>query len=510
MKKMLLFLTILMLLFFIGCDDTVKVEDEIDESIANEFARSGFTLLNEMLLDLEEPDDPQSGDDIFPEADYNLIKNFFEQALDESPDNALANFGMAVLEIASVNYDPELWDLINDFDDEFGERRLFNNQFSFLVKTPLIYLEYLNSPLSEDELSLARIQNFIEDNVFPKIENAIEHLNTAIALPDSVTIIIDTDEELLELDRAEIYAFRVGTYAISAAMRMLILYDFDMFDENGTYDWIDDLGEESEDCEYEYDPDTQELFIEYHEHAQDELILTQVVNYNHTQRPEFLAFRSGQDPSYIQDDLNNILADLQNIVDYVTAETDDQSDDIIQYDHIIEMNNDIGEIDEDDPNFVQNWQTVDDVIDWVSSLIAGPITFNEDFDDDGIDEELTLDLSRLFDPGLDDMRDYLPYHQWLPEEEWLIDELDWEDDWYNGGYSYSFGCGDDWIQIDNVQHIYEEYYNEYINPIEFLDGPGGNVIDLEDELPYLPDYTLNGVFPDMTRDQWLDLFGIDE
>ncbi|MCK5343621.1 MAG: hypothetical protein KAR20_09460, partial [Candidatus Heimdallarchaeota archaeon] len=324
MKKMLLFPTILMLLFFIGCDDTVNVE--IDESAANEFARAGFTLLNEMLLDLEEPDDPQSGEDIFPEADYNLIKNFFEHALDESPDNALANFGMAVLEIASVNYDPELWDLINDFDEDFGERKLFGNQFSFLAQTPLIYLKYLNSSLKGEEVTLDRIQNFIHNSVFPKLENAIEHLNTAVSLPDSITIIIDTDEELLELDRGEIYAFRVGTYAISAAMRMFVLYDFEMTDESGTYDWIDEMYEDEEYCDYQYDPETHELYIQYYECSTGDSLLIHVLNYNLTQRPGFMTFRSGQDPADIQDDLNSILADLQNIVDYVSAETDDQSD----------------------------------------------------------------------------------------------------------------------------------------------------------------------------------------
>ena len=504
MKKIFLFPMILLLLFFIGCDEVLDVV--IDDSAANEFAQAGFNLLNQKLLDLQEPINPQSGDDVFPEADYNQIKNLFELALAENPDNALANFGMAVLEVASVNYDEELWDLINDFDEGFGERKLFNNQFSFLAKTPLIYLKYLNSPLRGDEITLARIQNFIEDNVLPKIENALEHLATAVSLPDSITIIIDTGEELLELDRGEIYAFRVGTLAISAAMRMLILYDFEMADENGTYDWMNEINFDNEVCEYEYDPVTHDLYIEYHNRADGDSLLAHIVHYNLTQRPEFLAFRSGQDPADIQDDLNNILADLQNIVDYVSAETDDQSDDIIQYNYIVELNDDIGEIDEDDPNFVQNWQTIDDVIDWVSSLIAGPITFTEDFDDDGIDEELTIDLSRLFDPGLDDMKDYLPYHQWLPEADWIIEELDWECAWDNGGFSYSFWCNDEWIEIPNVEYVYEQYYEEYVEPLEFLDGPGGNVINPGEEFPYLPDYTLNGVFPGMDRQQWIDLF----
>ena len=505
MKKLLLLPAILLVLFFIGCDETTDVE--LDDAAANVFAQEGFSLLNNMLLDLEEPENPQSGEEVFSEADYNQIKDLFEQALDESPDNALANFGMAVLEVASVNYDDELWDLINDFDEDFGERKLFGNQFSFLAQTPLIYLKYLQSPLKGDEITLARIQDFIEDSIFPKLENAIEHLNTAVSLPDSVVIIIDTGEELLELDRGEIYAFRVGTYAISAAMRMLTLYDFEMTDESGTYDWMDEMGNSDEFCDYQYDPVTHELYIQHYEYEYSDSLLAHILNYNLVQRPEFMAVRTGQDPADIQNDLNNILTDLQNIVDYVSAETDDQSDDIIQYDYLIEMNDEIGEIDEDDPNFVQDWQTVDDVIDWVSLLITGPVTFIEDINDDGVDEELTIDLSRLFEPGIDDMKDYLPYHQWLQEDEWMIEELDWEEAWPFGGGTYYLYCGDELVAVINdVDYVYIEYYEEYVEPVEFLDGPGGNVIDEDEEFLYLPDYTLNGVFPGMDRNQWIELF----
>ncbi len=503
-KKLLLLPTILLLLFFIGCDETTDVE--LDDVAANVFAQEGFALLNDMLLDLEEPENPQSGEEVFPEADYNQIKDLFDKALEESPDNALANFGMAVLEVASVNYDQELWDLINYFDEDFGGTKLFGNQFSFLAQTPLIYLKYLQSPLKGDEITLARIQDFIEDSVFPKLENAIEHLNTAVSLPDSVIIMINTGEELLELDRGEIYAFRVGTYAISAAMRMLILYDFEMTDESGTYDWMDEMGNGDVYCEYQYDPETHNLYAQYYEFEKSDSLLMHVLNYNLTQRPGFMAYRSGQGPADIQNDLNQILLDLQNIVDYVTTETDDQSDDIIQYDFIVEMNEEIGEIDEDDPNFVQDWQTVDDVIDWVSLLITGPVTFIEDLDDDGVDEELTIDLSRLFAPGIDVMKNYLPYHQWLPESEWIVEVLDYQWDTEVMGGTYTILCNGEWIVIENVNHYYAEYYEEYVEPIEFLDGLGGNVIDEEEEFLYLPDYTLNGLFPNMDRNQWIDLF----
>ena len=45
--------------------------------------------------------------------------------------------------------------------------------------------------------------------------------------------------------------------------------------------------------------------------------------------------------------------------------------------------------------------------------------------------------------------------------------------------------------------------------LQFLDGEGGNVIDLEAErFPYMPDYTLGGLFPGQTRQDWIDLVNI--
>ena len=68
------------------------IGDEYAEEIANIYAQNGFYLLNQKILYLEEPpEDPQSGDDIFSEEDYNEIKSLFEHALQIQPENAIAH-----------------------------------------------------------------------------------------------------------------------------------------------------------------------------------------------------------------------------------------------------------------------------------------------------------------------------------------------------------------------------------------------------------------------------------
>jgi len=504
--KFVFMVVLCILISIVGCDKSTT-GSEVDDELANAYAQEGFNLLNQTILDIEEiPEDPQSGDDIFPELVYDEIKSLFEQALEVNPENAMANLGMGILEIASVNYDEELWDLISDFDDEFGDTRIFNGQFSLLMKIPRWYMIYLNNSLRDDTISLARIQNYIDSNVLPKLNTSLIHLDYAINLSDDNPIIINTGEELVELDNGEIYVFRASLYSVMAAMKMATLYDMDMFDENGTYDWINELSFEDDGdvAYYNYNSGTQTLYLEYHfdGYVAAESLGFHILKYNLENRPEFLQYRTGNTPASIQDDLENLLTDLQNAVDYISNEGDNQDDDIIKFEYIVEFNEEIGGINPGGPNFTQGWETIDDIIDWAQQLLDGEYTFEED------DVTITVNLSASFNPGLQDLKDYFPYHQWLPEDEWVNCELDWEYEWYNGGGSYGFWFEDDWVVIENVEYVHESYYDYWFDPVEFLDGPGGNVIDPDDEFLYFPDYTLNGLFPYMTREDWEDiLFG---
>jgi len=479
---------------------------------ADSLANEAFDELNDAILDAEEPEDPHSGDDIFSEETYNNIKAKFQEALQADVDNALAHLGMSVLEIASINYDDELWDMINDIRDEFGDKRIFNNQFNFLIKTPEIYPTYLTKALKDNTISFARVQNFIDDNIMPKLDNAIDHLGYAVSLADSNAIMIDTGEEIMELDCGEIYLFRASIYAVSAAMKMITLYDVDLFDENGCYDWIHDMEDYDDDWEVDnyyiqWEGGDKHLYLEYYDdYVHNDSLLFHVMQYNYENRQSFLKFRAGNTPNSVKSDLEDILADLQNSVDYISNETDAQEDDIIPIDFIEELNEDIEDFGPNDPNFTQNWETIDDVIDWVESILDGPYTFNEDVDDDGVDEEVTVNLSRLFNPGLNNLKNYVPYHNWLPEDEWVHEDV-WEYWWHDYDGYYCFWCNGEWIEIYDVDYIHEMDYDCWVEPIEFLDDNGEPIDIDEEDMPYFPDYTLNGIFPGMDRDKWLELFG---
>lgn len=518
-KKNLLgltFSTILIVLLTISCGKNGTTEPGPgDTEQADSLSQAAFSLLNTAILEAmeaEEPDTIQSGDDLFPEAAYNAIKVIFQQALAIDEDNALANFGMGILEVASVNYDDEVWELINEFTQDGGGKRLLKNQYSFLIKASEIQASYFIHALrGDDDLKFATLQNLIDNNVLPKLENALVYLEKAEQIADTTFIPINTGEEILELDAGEICLFESSIYAVCAGFREITLYDVDILDENDSYDWLENLQDDYEDWFIEDEQIDDTLYINkywgYTEAVNDSIIISMLKD-NLENREEFLAYRDGNSGTAIQTDLVAMIAKLELARDKILAETDDQVNDIIKIEYLNELDNVIADHPEDAPNFMQDWNTFQDVLNWLNGLITGPVTFTEDFNGDGEDEQFTIDLSAYFDPGLTDMKDYLPYHEWNDEMH-IVLVLDWQDEWENpnGNYSYWDENGEEHT-FTNVFYIYwNEWECELDEPISFLDGPDGNTINLDEEMPYFPDYTFGGIFPGMTRDDWLSLFG---
>ncbi|MEA3474870.1 MAG: hypothetical protein U9R23_00240 [Candidatus Cloacimonadota bacterium] len=515
-KKSLFGLTfsiLLIVLLTISCGKNGTTEPGPgDTEQADSLAQEAFALLNQAILEAEEPEDPQSGEDVFPEAAYNGIKGLFQQALALDEDNALANFGMGILEVASVNYDEDLWDLINEFTQDGGGKRLLKNQYSFLIKASQIQASYfLHALRGDDDLKFATLQNLIDNNVLPKLETALVYLEKAENIADTTFIPINTGEEILELDAGEICLFESSIYAVCAGFREITLYDVDILDENGSYDWLDSLQDDYDDWFIESEQIGDTLYIQkywYYNEAVNDSIIISMLKDNLESREEFLAYRAGNSGTAIQTDLVAMIAKLELARDKILAETDEQDNDIIKIEYLNELDNDIADHDENDPNFMQDWNTFQDALDWLNELITGPVTFTEDFDDDGEDEQFTIDLSAYFDPGLTNMKDYLPYHEWNDAMH-IVLVLDWQDEWENpnGNYSYWDENGEEHT-FTNVYYIYWNEWECAVNEaIFFLNGPDGDPINLDEEMPYFPDYTFGGIFPGMTRDAWLSLFG---
>ena len=197
MMKQRVLVTMVMLtlfVFFLGsCKETTKPEpDEPNTAAANVLAREGMDMLNQVILDMSETEPEFSeANDVMLQSTFQQIEGKFNAALQLDATNPMGCLGMASVEIVRINYDQELWNMIDDsMDMAGGSKRILNNQFQFLAKTPMMVVKQMN-PDKINAMSIMRVQNYIKGSILPRLSNSISLLNRAVALADSNVIIID-------------------------------------------------------------------------------------------------------------------------------------------------------------------------------------------------------------------------------------------------------------------------------------------------------------------------------
>lgn len=515
MKKKLMFLMLgVLLVLMLGLTACMGDDDDDnppDVGQANTLASEGITQLNNIILDLSE-NEPEIDDenDLMLEATFNDIKAKFTEALTYDANNPMANLGLGILEMVSINYDDELWSLFDDIDAMGnGSKRILNNQFQFLAQAPLRVLTQLE-PGKDNAVSIMRLQNFVKNSVIPRLEHSISRLSKAVALADSNVILIDTGEELVEVDCGEIYAFRASVYTVLAAFSMMTAYSMDMTDADHGYDWIDEINDiDAPENDYyqafNYSLEdgilTVDFWGDYYEEDYKEAysaelmgkILKSNMDNNHT----FGILTEPARLSTARNALLNAAADVINGSNYILGETDSQNNDVIKIENILSFNEDDLPPDDGAPNFTQDWHTIEDICDWFSRFLNGSIQMHEN------DVNFTVNASAFFNGAIQDIIAYIPYYHWNNlDADWVSEELD-----YNYVYpsnSYSFWYQNNLVEITDINWVQINYYNLDVN-MGYPTRPNGEPLD-DGEKEYLPDYTFNGIFPGMTRAKYLQLF----
>lgn len=522
-------LVVVLVLFLSSClDSSTEPETPPPTSTniaaANALAREGMNLLNQTIIDLSDDEvDVNDSEDLMQQATFNNIKSKFTGALALDTNNPMANLGLAILGIMEVNYDPELWDMLEDAGAfEEGEKRIINNQFQFLANSPLAIMNQIKNT-KENAMSIMRVQNFIRNNILPKIDATITRLNTAVSMADSTVLMIEVDnEEMVEIDCGEIYAFRAAAHAVKAGFNIMVAYDMDMTDPAGGYTWIDDMMDvdfpETNVSHYEpyhYEVNGTTLVLDYYDDydyesdMEDALrmeIQMKTMKHNLDNNPNYgkLTSTGVANLNTAKASILSAAADVKLGVNYILAETDTgtgQDNDIIKIESIISMNDDIPPTGDDTPAFMQEWHDVNDIADWLTNeVMAGsyPLTVN--------DVSFEVDVSAFFNGNIPDIEAVIPYLHWNPTNtSWVVDEIDDEWGWtpYNNQYSFSFEGN--YVTIENITYVTRRYHDVDMNWGYDADEYGNPLA--EDEFLHFPDYTFGGILPGMTRQKLIDLFG---
>lgn len=516
-------LVFLILLFLFGCsedsEDSSSNANNISEG--NRLAQEGMEMLNEEILDMTEDEDIEIDDsnDLMYESIFNSIEEKFTEALEEDADNPMASLGMGILEVMRLNYDSELWSIIDEFleleEDSGRHPSLFSSQFELLGKSPFLALK-TTTMVRGGELSIQRIQEAIDNCVLPQLNSSLSYLENAISLADSNAIIIDTGEEFMEIDCGEVYAFEAGVKLLEAAFEIINAYDLEMVGEDGSHDWFEEIMSDYEPpypCywdtypytayDYSYNNYTNELDVHlfdmssgWYSDEYSEMILERTFCYNLQNNSSFGRLRSGY-LNKAQNDILDAIAAIDAGIQYIENENDNQSNDIIKLSYIEDLEDQIDDHD-DNPEFMQDWHSISDGITWLENLVSGSVelTANE--------ETFTVDLDAFFSGAIDDIKDYLPYYHWN----------DLNDNWMELVNDYYYHSSSSHYQFFDAYGNYQEYnslngINKYYDYYRYDSGYStdeiGNGLE-NDEDPYLPDYSFNGIFPGMTRYKFWRVF----
>jgi hypothetical protein len=187
------------------------------------------------------------------------------------------------------------------------------------------------------------------------------------------------------------------------------------------------------------------------------------------------------------------------------------------------------------------FQSPETIAQFVTDLLSGPYAFNEkalrDTGGPVTDTQtikITVNLNAWLVNPPNDMRTLLPKYQWKPESTWVTWSLDTTDFWTNPGTQIWANMEDSFaiapadydsivVDVSNKSKICylknQPLYWMTIDssyaflPIDILDDNDkaielstiDSLITAESFFPYFTDYTLQGLFPGMTRANWINL-----
>jgi len=182
-------------------------------------------------------------------------------------------------------------------------------------------------------------------------------------------------------------------------------------------------------------------------------------------------------------------------------------------------------------SLADKFKSPESICDFVTQLLSGPYTFNETVDSTHIN--ITVNLCAFLDKPVNDLKTLLPKFRWLNSNEWVTKTETSRYSWPNTPPLYSFSTyHDNTIVVIPASKIASTQPNTYggttytlttpftyetsidsnrtITPIKFIDDAGNDLdmqslVDGKTFLPYFADYTFDGVFPNMTRQKWIDL-----
>ncbi|HET6348698.1 MAG TPA: hypothetical protein VFH88_06400 [Candidatus Krumholzibacteria bacterium] len=531
-----------------ACSNNPVSEDKTppeNPTKANQIATEGFTALGDALAALNSASNSE-----LRNVRFNSERSQFEEALKYQANNGVAHLGLAILEIVELNYSSDIWAVVDslqswgcgpqgilppveltpfDLAPVDARHMLLGRQFQLAVMLPVATSTRMAAAFPAN-VTVGKVQDIITNTVIPALNRSIKHLDivekkTGTSL--HLTVQTGHGTEDIVIDMGEILVFSAAVHALRSGFSAATAYDEDVFDHDGTYDWLDQICYLANDnCRYAWTVDATDIgggmvdlkiFRTYDDTSTAiDSIWIDLAHYNMETRTGFLSLRNGGTPlSNAQTDLLGTLTRLESAVTFIRNRQNESDQNVIKLADLTDLDSGLG--DPGAPNFAKNWTKVEDVIAFIQQVLSGPVVFNEELGSHHVPFTWTVNLSTLYTNPVPDWNTLLPYHRWnIPGGAWRtsVDSLTTYNnsgyEWWNYAHTGPHSCGFVYYPSVNDVTLHQRWWSfDGASFFDLLDGPNGNPVDLQTaRFPYLPDYTLHGLFPDMTRARWLELIDI--
>jgi hypothetical protein len=576
-------------------DSTTAKDLPTDINISANTSEAGIdSMFNRLIADAKKLDNLNTPSDLYA-LDFTLLRKGFGAAINKSPNHVKANVGFIVSSVLSINGSKDIQKVvdsidcyINNMDAYYDEPTIYNDSaflnkkkslakkesFSsgFLAKTysshgllsagqalvaetPKILMSQTSRPAFPRFLTLSYIQNAIESDVIPRLDEVIAATHRLRTISD-MSLPVTIDGTTTELDNSDILILEGAVRAARAGFTMMLIYDTDIYSPNGTNDmrWIDkyaainDSAHSTRQTTYTLHSDT--LSKTYYTDVTPYVsYISDVYQYN-LGRSAFLSIRKNYHTA-VYNDLKEVPMLFKAGLLSIKNEKGNQDNDLIPAFDISDMSEDMLSFSKDmleegfSPYFASKFESPEAFMDFISLVLSGPYQFNENIDNKQI--TITVDLSKFFTNPANSLKDYWPKYR-IPtgnERYYSYVSNTSVSSWTNKSF-YIYRDKYDSVQINipaslidsiekspyyvnNATYHLKNSYNytstkdsgRTIVPIIFLDDQGNSMNfysqineditkqTLPKVFPYFNDYTFRGIFPDMkTRQNWIDFFAI--
>ncbi len=423
MKNLVALLLLSIALGCAGCVFSGDDNEPTDEPVIDPGASARLTASADSVVSLMVA---QGRNDaaVAPMIDYmESAASLYRQAADQDPSNSRANFGAGVFsfqallqndDFNAVKDQLEEWDAVDNREtlstpEYFAAGTLLDGPW-FMIDYSYTYNgheyheywdEYFDPftafmiLLSTVEQSLSNpnpvivLQNVIDTSIIPTIDEAIGYIEKAAADDDFVfplTTQMTGEDDAFELDCGEAHVIAAMLHLARAGFGMMNAYQFSFGAQHVT----------------DYS---------------DEMYLISLVRLQDETDGTFLKLRSTNRLPAVKQHLLTALGHVEDGAAFISAETDNQLDDLIKRQDLTDGNDEV-EIEFADDNMpfpvLRNATGIADLAGRIKTMLDGPVTMEVE---GHTPSTISINLSAFLANGIPDFKNILPYHEWVDAEE---------------------------------------------------------------------------------------------